>query len=427
MFGVLPLLVLAAGYFESPRERGGTSYEEGELFEQFRAAAAAHELRADWTHVGDKFQLTIDGLMPELSLGKETIGTGVSKRLTGADVEIGDSVFDDAALVTGASLEILSRLNHEQRARTHSLLKVGGSISVGVLSVSVSTLSDVLDRPEAMDVVALAKGFSANSEGTKEERLLGILHEDPNPAVRAKVLAEMMRHPDELELDLDELLRELILGASRQVERVKRLERLKRKERLERARRLETLRSRIQSEKHPLRAELLIELEPSRWRQPEPQVSNSTESTEGKKKRLNELIAEATEIEAWLEADNTEEPITEATEVTEAIASEVLLFGESSLAVLSAAFWLREHGEAAESVAALSEALTDSPSQEVSAVAGQALATIRSRLGQFAGGLALSESQDAGALSLAAERGQLSVAEEEVERKRRAAVERQKR
>lgn len=369
VFGVLPLLVIAAGYFESPRERGGTSYEEGELFEQFRDAAAAHGLRADWTHVGDKFQITIDGLMPELSLVKETIGTGVSKRLTGADVEIGDPVFDDAALVTGASLEILSRLNHEQRARTHSLLKVGGSISVGVLSVSVSRLSDVLDRlshlsltdsllsPEAMDVVALARGFSAIVEGTKEERLLGILHEDPNPSVRDKVLFEMMRHRDELELDLDGLLVEMILGHFARVA-----------------------------------------------------------SIHGQLQSNEELSQEAMKL----------------ADITEAKACEVLR--ELGHGALAAAYWLREHGESAECVAALSEVLTESPSQEVTAVAGQALAAIRSRLGRFAGGLALSESQDAGALSLAerggqlalSEDGQVSVAEEEAERKRRAAVERQK-
>ena len=366
VFGVLPLLVLAAGYFESPRERGGTSYEEGELFEQFRAAAAAHGLRADWTHVGDKFQLTIAGLMTELNLGKETIGTGVSKRLAGADVEIGDPVFDDAALVTGASLEILSRLNHEQRARTHSLLKVGGSISnrwmntptgaefLGVLSVSVSSLSDVLDRPEAMDLIALAKGFSASGEGTKEERLLGILHDDPNPSVRVKVLTTMMQHRDELEMDVDALVVELI-------------------------------------QKHFARVASI-----------HGQLQSNVELSQ----------------EAMKQAD-----------ITEAKACIVLSesgVGSSAVATVAAAYWLREHGESAESVAALSEVLTESPSEEVSAVAGQALAAIRSRLGQFAGGLALSESQDAGALSLAEQGGQLSVVEEEAERKRRAAVERQK-
>jgi len=430
---------------------------ESPKFHSFKAAAAEFGLDVGCRSDGKHTWVFFDGLLFELELSKETFRTKVAKGITGADIEIGDSYFDDAAMVHGASLEILSRLDAAQRLRVHSLFSLRGSIAHGVLSVPALSGKnpyifdfDLESHWEWREVLEFARGFSETREGTKEERLLGILHGDPNPAVRAKVLAEMMRHPDELELDLDELLCELILGARRQVEQTKRRERLKRMEPLrrkrqkERARRLETLQSRIQSEKQRLRAEflkdekqrlraeLLIELEPSRWRQPEHPDRSS----------LDRLIAEATEIEAWLEADNTEGPIMEATEVTEAIATEVteaiasefLLFAEPSLAVLSAAYWLREHGEAAESVAALSEVLADSPSQEVSAVAGQALAAIRSRLGQFAGGLALSETQDAGALSLAeqggqlalSEEGQLSVSEEEAERKRRAAVERQK-
>ena len=99
----------------------------------------------------------------------------------------------------------------------------------------------------------------------------------------------------------------------------------------------------------------------------------------------------------------------------------------------TAATWLRDHGDSTASIEALKPHL-EAGVEPLSIVAGEALAAIRSRLGEFAGGLALSETQDAGALSLAveggqlavAEQGQLSVEEEEAERKRRGAVERQK-
>jgi hypothetical protein len=222
------------------------------------------------------------------------------------------------------------------------------SIKQGLLAFSTHDLEWVLDHDDIEDVLTMAIAFSTSRSGTKEERLLAILHEDPNPSVRLKVLSEMMRHRDELDLDLDDVLVELILGHDVRTASVRR---------------------RVQS---------------------------------------NE--------------ESQQEPSEEAT-VIEGTACEVLR--ELGHGALAAAYWLREHGESKESVAALSEVLTESRRDELTAVAGQALATIRSRLGEFAGGLALADTQ-AGALSVAAEQGQLSVAEEEAEWKRRAAMEQEK-
>jgi hypothetical protein len=394
-------------------------------FDEFRDASFG---LVTWIREGaeENFKITMSGLMPGLLLSRETLGSAVSKRVTGADIEVGDAAFDDAALIRGDVLEVLSRLNAAQRARVFNFLVLRGRIQDGELEFFIPNTGAVLGRPEAEDVRRLAEGFQEKAQGSKEERLLAILREDPNPSVRLKVLAEMMRHSDELELDLNNVMSELIFGAHPGLGEVKervqarRSDHPERERRLKQGRRLETLQSRIQSEKEQRlekeRAETLVKSDPSFWRKSQPQDRSS----------LDKLVAEAREIEGWMEADELEWASWEATQFAEAVASDVLRFGESSPAMLSAAYWLREHGESAESVAALSEVAGTSPSQEITAVAGQALAAIRarlrSRMGEVAGGLSFSESQDAGALSLAEQGGQLSVVEEEA--KAQAAVER---
>jgi hypothetical protein len=115
-----------------------------------------------------------------------------------------------------------------------------------------------------------------------------------------------------------------------------------------------------------------------------------------------------------------------------------VLVAAKRMAALAAAYWLAVHGETKESIEQLStvgeSGLSDKDS--LYQVTNEAIAAIRSRLGEFAGGLSVAESQDAGALSvaeqggklaLADEGGQLSLVDEEARRKKLAARARQKR
>jgi hypothetical protein len=215
----------------------------------------------------------------------------------------------------------------------------------------------VLDRPDALEVVALAEGFALDNplNCKKMERLLAILYEDPNPTVRDKVFVEMMRHRDELELDFDVLVVELIQGHFTRVV-----------------------------------------------------------SIHGQLQSNQELSQEATKL----------------SDVTEARACIVL--NELGPCAVAAAYWLREHGESKESIAALSDVMTDGGRKELTAVASEALAAIRSRLGGSVGGLTVVEEHDAGRLSVVDEQGQLSVGEGELsvaddeQRKKRLAAEARK-
>jgi len=316
-------------------------------FDEFRDAAFGP---VNWfsDSANENFKITIGGLMSGLSLSGETLGSAVSKRVTGADIEVGDPAFDDAALIRGDVLEVLSRLDAGQRALIPNFLALQGSIQDGQLEFFIPNRGGALGRPEADDVRRLAEGFQEKTHGSIEHRLLAMLSEDPSPSVRDKVLTTMIRYRVDLELDLDELLIKLIRGKTYKLAKKR-----------------------------------------------------------GKRKGKKVSIMTEPEARAAL--------------------------GISGTAAVAAAFWLRENGESRESIEALS-LYGDDALDELSVVAGQAIAAIRSRLGEFAGGLALSESQDAGALSLAEQGGQLalsedgqpSVSEEEAERKGRGAEERQK-
>jgi hypothetical protein len=190
--------------------------------ESLERAAEDLGLEVAWARAGAGFVLTVSGLMPELSVVKESAGSGFAKRVLGADIEVGDAAFDRDTYLEGPVMETLSRLNQQQRDRLESTLSAytsrneGGvrvGIADGVLTVEGSTkLLPLLRWAGDMEVLSIAKGFARVGEGTKEERLLGIVRGDPNSLVREKVLFEMMRHQDELEVDLDALLIELIHG-----------------------------------------------------------------------------------------------------------------------------------------------------------------------------------------------------------------------
>ena len=92
---------------------------------------------------------------------------------------------------------------------------------------------------------------------------------------------------------------------------------------------------------------------------------------------------------------------------------------DSNLVTLAAAAWLREHGASKDSIGPLCELVSRSKSADISAVAGEALAQIRAKLGEGAGSLAIADAGEAGALSVVEEEGQLSLAVAEVEERRK--------
>lgn len=99
----------------------------------------------------------------------------------------------------------------------------------------------------------------------------------------------------------------------------------------------------------------------------------------------------------------------------------------SGIRAIAAAYWLRFRG-GEQCRASLARAMNHPDAHPaLSAIASKALASLERQFGAFSGGsLAIAEAQEGGALSVAAEGGQLEVVEEEAERKRRWAKEGQK-
>ena len=349
-----------------------------ELFEDFKARLAESGLEADWEPHGEAYRITISGLVNKVDVSAESARTKVAKQVQGQDIEIGDDPFDDLAYLRGDDLEIVSRLDSTQRARVRRLLapvvetvtmeELESSakkhsfdityhwdlmIKDGVLSFPAERLEEVFVRSDLEDLIELARGFAASRPGTKEERLVELVHGDPELNVRMRALSLLCRQRENVDLDVDALLVELIRGGT-----------------------------------HDL-----------------------SPMTEG------EACKVLREMGALIKAPDD----------------------STYLAARAAAYWLAVHGETKESIEQLLAIVSirrSSDEDPIYQIINEALASIRSRLGEFAGGLSVAESQEAGALSvaeqggklaLADEGGKLSLAEEEARRKQLAARARQKR
>jgi len=280
----------------------------------------------------DNQRIVIQGLIPELRLSSESFAASVGKTVQGADIEVGQDSFDAAALVRGpmAELEIRSRLNDALRLSLWRLFTRMYHIEAQMAEGELSAIFTYYENEERffdeLDTLSsIAIGFASDCDGTKEERLLGIMRDDSEPMpVRARLLYTLLQKTEDHSVDLDALLPELIQGS----------------------------------------------------------------------------------------AETASSPVTEG----EACAA---LSHDSNLVPLAAAAWLRDHGSSTDAIGSLSELLNRSDSTDISAVAGEALAQIRAKLGEGAGSLAIADAGEAGALSVVDEEGQLSLAEAEVEERRK--------
>jgi hypothetical protein len=364
-----------------------------EMFEAFRDRLAESGLKADWEPYKAEYRITISGLVEGLSLSKEGPATNLAKQVQGKDVEVGQESFDEIAYIRGDELELLSRLDAGQRERIERLLTPvresvdvaetaytsaqtrelqyhwGLTIEDGVLSFPTASLEDVFDRDDIDDLIALAESFAATRPGTREERLVELVRRDEDLQVSQRILSVMAQRRGELDLDFDALLVELIRGPYR----------------------------------------------PEDASNPEPMTEEIACNRVGRDMVLDEQHGGS--------------------------------LRHSELGGLAAALWLRDHAESKTTIPVLADALArvqDGHGTYVSpmfasqraqgpatAALSEALATLRSRLDEFSGGLAVAESQDAGALSvaepggklaLAEEGGTLSLAEEEARRKQLGAM-----
>lgn len=347
-----------------------------ELFEDFQARLAESSLEADWEPHGDAYRITISGLVNKVDVSAESRRTSVAKQVQGRDIEIGDDPFDDLAYLRGDELEIVSRLDSAQRARAKRLL------APVVETVTMEELESSSNK-HSFDLIY-------HWDLTIKDGVLSF------PAER---LEEVF-----VRSDLEDLI-ELARGFA--------------------------------ASRPGTKEERLVELVRG---DPDLNVRIRVLSLLCRQREAVDVNVDALLVEL-IRPDTQQSPMTEAEACSvlgEMSALAVSPEDSTYLAVLAAAYWLAVHGETRESIEQLSRVGEGGLSDKdpIYPITNEAVAAIRSRLGEFAGGLSVAESQEAGALSvadlggkltLADEGGELSLAEEEARRKQLAALARQKR
>jgi hypothetical protein len=348
-----------------------------ELFEDFQARLAESSLEADWEPHGEGYRVTISGLVNKMDVSAESARTKVSKQVQGRDIEIGDDPFDDLAYLRGDELEIVSRLDSAQRARAKRLL------APVVETVTMEELESS-SKKHSFDI-------TYHWDLTIKDGILSF------PAERLEDVFDRS--------DLEDLI-ELARGFA--------------------------------ASRPGTKEERLVELVRG---DPELNVRMRALSLLCRQREIVDVDVDALLVELIRGETHDLSPMTESEACSVLKAASALMNSPDDsvyLAAIAAAYWLAVHGETKESIEHLSRVGEGGLSDKdpIYPITNEALAAIRSRLGEFAGGLSVAESQEAGALSvaeqggklaLADEGGELSLAEEEARRKQLAARARQKR
>ncbi|MBP7583535.1 MAG: HEAT repeat domain-containing protein [Spirochaetes bacterium] len=139
-------------------------------------------------------RLPIGGLM---GVNRESVYSLSMKSMEGEDILIGDKSFDDAMHIIGTNpWQIASLFTADIRARVLSLATRDMDINL------TSTWFEIYlegDRIQADDIVAAVRDAAAVSAdlalaGDTRGRLMSIIHEDPEPGVRASAIHHLTSH-----------------------------------------------------------------------------------------------------------------------------------------------------------------------------------------------------------------------------------------
>lgn len=148
-----------------------------------------------WTVVEVK---VCDRVPESLFLGHEGIGASFGKLFVGEDITTGDERFDEAVVVRGPVSRALALLDEETRHRVAELVKAGGKVKDGVVSIA---LHRTFRDGEALatlvqQLVAVAERLAQPSPTV--ERLAALARFDAVSGIRHRCLQELIgSHSDD--------------------------------------------------------------------------------------------------------------------------------------------------------------------------------------------------------------------------------------
>lgn len=127
-----------------------------------------------------------------LFLGREGIGASFGKLFVGEDIATGDERFDAAVVVRGPASRALALLDEETRHRVTELVKAGGKVKDGVVSIALhrrfrdgEALSGIIQQ-----LVAVAERLAQPDQTV--ERLAALARFDAVPGTRHRCLQELI-------------------------------------------------------------------------------------------------------------------------------------------------------------------------------------------------------------------------------------------
>jgi len=142
-----------------------------------------------WTRVQSRYSVASG-----IKIGREGVLSGLGKIFKGDDIQIGDSVFDDAMLLRGPERTLRARLDHRSRATVLELLEDSAlAVEDGVVRwQKMKTVVEAHELGAAISqTVKLSLALDCRAMDV-EGRFLDILRRDPEPDVRRRCLEQLL-------------------------------------------------------------------------------------------------------------------------------------------------------------------------------------------------------------------------------------------
>lgn len=129
-----------------------------------------------------------------LRLTREGITSAIGRLVSGEDVQTGDSVFDDKALLRGDAAELRALFDAETRAAALAVFALGGWVGDGKIKIQQNGLQRSGERIEASlrAQLHLAQRLAESDKTPAWKRLAAICIGDPLPQVRQNALASLI-------------------------------------------------------------------------------------------------------------------------------------------------------------------------------------------------------------------------------------------